>query len=194
MKAPLDFIKTTALGGLVVIVPLGIVFLALTEILDMLDEFTAESAAALPFGPLANSIIVLLFELLLILFFCFVLGLFLRTQFGDRLKAAIESRLENSIPMYGLLRNLTQRLAGIDAMQLAPAELDLYDSDTRVIGFVVEELPGDRCSVFVPLSPLVTAGNVYILPRTKVRTLDAAMTDAVNYFSQWGVEAGKLVS
>jgi len=194
MKTPLNFIKTTALGGLVVMLPLGIVFLALTEILDLLEALTAESAAALPFGPLTNSIIVLVGELLLIVFVCFVIGLFLRTQFGDSLKDLLESRLEKLIPMYGLLRNLTQRVVGIEGLQLAAAELDLYDSDTRVIGFIVEELPDGRYSVFVPISPLVTVGNNFVLPSAKVRKLNASMADSINYFSQWGLEAGKLIS
>jgi uncharacterized membrane protein len=192
MKSLLGFIKTTALGGLVVIVPLGIVYLALTEITDMLGEFAATPAGYLPFAPAISVIIVLLLMLLLVLIICFAIGLFLKTQFGDRIKLSIETRLENAIPMYGMLRNLTQRLVGIEGMQLSPAEIDLYGSDARVIGFIVEELPGDRFSVFVPISPLITVGNVYILPRTKVRKLDASLTDTVNYFSQWGLEAGKL--
>lgn len=192
MKKLLEFIKTTALGGLVVIVPLGIVFLALAEVYGMLESVTAGPAEFLPFGPLANAIIVLLAQIALIVLACFLVGLMLRTQLGDRLKASIEQRLENLVPMYGLLRNLTQRLVGIDGVELAVAELDLYGSHSRVLGFIVEELPDDRYSVFVPISPLVTVGNLYVLPAARVRQLDAAMTDAIDYFSQWGIKGGKL--
>ncbi|MGI9342701.1 MAG: hypothetical protein ACR2QV_07605, partial [Gammaproteobacteria bacterium] len=125
---------------------------------------------------------------------CFAVGLFLKTQFGDRLKASLEQRLEDMIPMYGLLRNLAQRLVGIDGIELAAAEIDLFDSDTRLVGFIVEELPDDRFSVFVPISPLVTVGNLYVLPANRVRKLDAAMTDAIDYFSQWGIKGGKLIA
>jgi uncharacterized membrane protein len=194
MKNLLDFVKTTALGGLVVIVPLGIVFVALTEVYDMLAGLTAGPAKLLPFGPFVNGVIVLLAQLTLIVIVCFAIGLFLKTQFGDRLKASLEQRLENLIPMYGLLRNLAQRLVGIEGIELAAAEIDLYDSEARVVGFIVEELPDGRYSVFVPISPLVTVGNLYMLPASRVRKLDVAMTDAIDYFSQWGAKGGKLIA
>jgi len=194
MKKLLDFVKTTALGGLVVIVPLGIVFLALAEVYSLLAGLTEGPAQILPFDPLINAVIVLLAQLAAIVLVCFFVGLFLKTRFGDQLKASIEQRLENLIPMYGLLRNLAQRLVGIEGIELAAAEIDLYDSEARVVGFIVEELPDGRYSVFVPISPVVTVGNLYMLPASRVRKLDVAMTDAIDYFSQWGVKGGKLVA
>ncbi|MGI9341606.1 MAG: hypothetical protein ACR2QV_02075, partial [Gammaproteobacteria bacterium] len=109
MKNLLEFVKTTAIGGLVVIVPLGIVFVALAEVYSLLADLTKGPAELLPFDPLTNGVIALLAQIALIVLACFAVGLFLKTQFGDRLKASLEQRLEDMIPMYGLLRNLAQR-------------------------------------------------------------------------------------
>ena len=94
--------------------------------------------------------------------------------------------------MYNAIANLAQRFAGVEGSQFTPVEVDLYDSASRVIGFLVETLPDGRCAVFVPSAPMATVGNVYLVPREKVVRLDATMADTVSVVTQWGVDAETL--
>ena len=70
--------------------------------------------------------------------------------------------------------------------------MDLYGSDSRLLGLVVEALPDGRVAVFIPLAPTVTVGQVYILPREKVRELETSLGSVVNCVTQWGVETSAM--
>lgn len=50
----------------------------------------------------------------------------------------------------------------------------------------MEELPGERLAVFVPISPTPTIGSVHIVAADRVTLLDSAM-DATQAISQWGI-------
>ena len=149
-------------------------------------------ARYLPFDSLASNTVVLLVAVGGIVLICFLTGLLLRTRVGDSAKKWFEGWISERIPMYGLLRNLTQRLVGIEGTEMAPAEIDLYGTASRVIGFIVEELPDNRYSVFVPQAPIATIGQIYVLPKENVQRLDASMADAANAITQWGVGAELL--
>ena len=49
-----------------------------------------------------------------------------------------------------------------------------------------------KLTIFVPMSPTSTLGQVYILPATRVERLNARFLPVVNSLSQWGMEAKKL--
>ena len=82
------------------------------------------------------------------------------------------------LPGYGLLRSLTQRLAG-DGEESAwqPALVEIEDA--LVPGFIIEELGDGRFTVFVPSVPTPLAGAVYILARERVHPLDVPFTQAI---------------
>jgi uncharacterized membrane protein len=187
MKDLVDFIKTAAIGGLIVIIPLTVILLVLAQLLSVVVEVTSLAAEYLPFDSVASNTVVLLFAVGGIVGICFLTGLLLRTRIGDSAKNWFEGWISERIPMYGLLRNLTQRLVGIEGTEMAPAEINLYGTASRVIGFIVEELPDNRYAVFVPQAPVATMGQIYVLPKANVQRLDASMAEAANAITQWGV-------
>ncbi len=65
---------------------------------------------------------------------------------------------------------------------------------TTVIGKRVAERPDGRHRVYVPSSPMVTIGQVHILPASRVTETDLSMTETIGCLSQMGLEARKLYS
>jgi len=187
MRTLLDFIKATAVGGLIVIVPLSIVLFALSGLLETLIKFGSALEAYLPFGWLGNSVAVAAAGLFIIILLCFVTGLILLTGPGKRLGNLIRTNLAEKIPMYGMLQSLTAQFAGISGEQLQPVEADIYGSGSWVLGFIVETLPDGRLAIFVPSIPVATVGQIYYIGEERVRRLDVEMMDVVNAITQWGV-------
>ena len=70
-----------------------------------------------------------------------------------------------------MFKNLTRQLAGQEGIKCAPALVDLYGSEARVVGLIVEEHADKKFNIFVPISPTATLGQVYLLPHTKVERL-----------------------
>jgi uncharacterized membrane protein len=133
-----------------------------------------------------------LLSILGVIAICFLTGLLLLTGLGDKLLNEANSALANKIPMYGMIRTLTQRLTGTEGLSFAAAEVDLYGTDVRALGFIIEELPEDRLSVFVPLAPTVTVGQLYVLPRSCVTQLNKPPAEAANVITQWGIGSSEL--
>jgi len=52
---------------------------------------------------------------------------------------------------------------------------------------VVDHLPGDHVSVYVPTTPNPTGGYFVMLPRSSVRELDMSVDDALKYIISMGV-------
>ena len=185
------FFKTTAIGGLLVIVPIAIILFVLAQLLLALYTLAQEVTSALNIG-IDDALVMALIALAILIGLCFVTGLIVRTRLGAATKSWFGKHVASRIPMYNALSNLTQRVFGLEGTNFAPVEIDLYGSGTRSMGFLIEELPEGRCAVFVPTAPVATIGNIYLVDRRAVTPIQASMTDTVAVITQWGVDAGQL--
>lgn len=192
MKNLVTFFKTTIVGGLVVIVPLAIIAFVVGDAVSSLVAVTKPLTQDLPFGTLANALIALLFVITIIIAVCFTAGFLLSTLWGAAIKNWLEKNLFERIPMYTTLRGLTQKFAGIEDADFPVVEADLYNSDNRVIGVLVDTLPDERQVVYVPYSPIVTVGQLHILPKARITETDLSMSETIGCLSQMGIEANKL--
>jgi len=187
----LNFIKTTALGGLLVIVPIAIVLFVLGQLLSGLFVVAGDLMAWLQIDVDA-ALVIFGIALLALIGLCFLTGLIVRTRLGKSLKHWFNRHVARRIPMYNAFANLTRRFAGVDSTQFAPVEVDLYGSGAHVMGFHVEDLPDNRCTIFVPTAPVATVGNLYVVTSDRVTRIDASMADTLSVITQWGVDASNL--
>jgi len=187
MKFLAEFFKTTVVGGLVVILPLMILYLIFSELVDLLVQLTEPITKELPFPAMVNVICATLIAVTVAVMFCFLTGLIVRTSWGGATKDWVEKKLLSRMPIYSMIKNLTHRFVGQSGEQFAPAEVDLYGSDSRLLGFIVEVLPDERVVVFIPFAPAATVGQVHILPQERIQKLDATLGSVVNSVTQWGV-------
>jgi uncharacterized membrane protein len=117
----------------------------------------------------------------------------LRTRIGQAARSQIETRLFERLPGYGLLRSLTQQMAGNSRENIwKPA---LFETDEGLLlAFIIEEFGDGRYTIFVPSIPTPLAGAVYIVDRTRVHLLDVPFSDAIKTVSRWGSGAKELAA
>lgn len=192
MKNLITFFKTTVIGGLVVILPLAIIVFVAGDTVNSLIVITKPMTQDLPFGPFVNALIALVIVIAGIIAICFSAGFLLSTLWGGAIKNWLEKKFFERIPMYTTLRGLTQKFAGIESADFPVIEADLYNSDNRVLGVLVDTLPDERHVVYVPSSPMVTVGQVHILPAARITQTDLSMSETISCLSQMGIEAQKL--
>ena len=192
MRNLITFLKTTIIGGLIVIIPLAIIMFVVGDTVVSLVTVTKPLTTDLPFGTFANAVIALLLVTAIIIAVCFTAGFLLSTLWGKAIKNWLEKSLFERIPMYTTLRDLTQKFAGIESAEFPVVEADLYNSDNRVLGVLVDNLPDGRQVIYVPLSPIVTVGQLHILPKERVTETDLSMSETIGCLSQMGLEAKKL--
>ncbi|MEO1245183.1 MAG: DUF502 domain-containing protein [Pseudomonadota bacterium] len=193
-KRTLNFVKTTAVGGLLVIVPVAVVLFVLGQLLFALYSagLAIVGSGFVPNIVSENPWLVLLIALGSLLGLCFGTGLAVQTRLGGALRGWFGRNVARRIPMYKAITSLTERFAGLDGEEFVPVEVDLYHSDARAIGFLVEKLPDQRCAVFLPSAPVATVGNVVIVPEQRIQRLDASVSETLGAVTQWGVDAKLL--
>lgn len=191
MSRIINFIKTTAVGGLLVIVPIAIILSVLGQLFFALYSLAGDVTTTLGIH-IDDAIVMVGIALLVLVGLCFLTGLLVQTRIGAYLKNWFYRHIGRRIPMFGALTNITKRFAGIDSGHFAPIEIDLYGSGARAMGFLVEALPGDRCAVYVPTAPVATVGSIFVVEKSQVTPIEASMTDTISVITQWGVDAAEL--
>lgn len=191
MAKVVEFLKTTAVGGLLVIVPIAIILFVLGQIFYGLYSLSESVLNQLNIE-IDDALIMVGIAALSLVGLCFLTGLVVQTRLGDVLKRWFGRNVGRRIPMFNALSSLTKRFAGFDGENFASVEVDLYDSSARMIGFRIENLPENRCAVFIPSAPVATVGNVYVISRDKVTEINASVTDTLASITQWGIDTSDL--
>ncbi len=191
MSRFVNFIKTTAIGGLLVIVPIAIILFVLAQIFYGLYSVAQALIAELGLA-IDDALILFAIAIASLIGLCFVTGLVVQTRAGITLRAWLDSNVARRIPMYNAISSLTKRFAGLEGNNFDPVEVDLHGSAARAIGFLIEELPDNRCAVYIPSAPVATIGNIYIVSKSQVSGLQATVADTLTAISQWGVDSSQL--
>ena len=189
MKYAREFIMSTVVGGLFIVVPVYLALLLLLKGMKSVATLVRPFAALVPdWIPAEN-----LLSLVAVLGVCFLVGLAVRTRAGRAIRERMERLFFERLPGYSLLRSLTHRLAGDgeeNTWKPALAEIE----DALVPAFIIEELDDGRFTIFVPSVPTPLAGAVYVLARARVHILDIPFTQAVSSISRWGAGSKDLVA
>jgi uncharacterized membrane protein len=189
MRRLAEITKTTLLGGVLVVLPLWVSVLLLGKALMGMFALVSPVTAQLPPDMHLRRIAAIAIVVLV----CFVAGVVVRTGPGLRAKNLADRYLLERIPGYTLIRGLAGRLTGQAAdATFAPALIEIEDA--LVPGFVVEEHPDGRYTVFVPSVPTPAAGTVYIIDRKRVHLVDVPFTAVVAMISKWGAGSRQLLA
>lgn len=189
MKYAREFVMSTVVGGVLIVVPVYLAVLLLLKGMKSAAGLVRPVAALLPDWIPAEGF----FSLVLVLTICFLVGLAVRTRSGRAVRERMEVAFFGRLPGYGLIRSLTQRLAGdSDENAWTPALVDIEEA--LVPAFIIEALDDGRFTVFVPSVPTPLAGAVYILSPERVHIIDVPFTQAIRSISRWGSGSRDLVA
>ena len=183
-----NFVLTSLMGGLLVVVPLYLAVLLLLKAMQSLVGLVKPFAALVPdWVPAEN-----LLSLILVFLVCFLVGAGVRPRAGRAARERMEASLFERIPGYAVLRSLTQQLVGEGRDNVwRPALVELEEA--LVPAFIIEEFEDGRFTVFVPSVPTPLAGAVYVLTPERVHPLNVPFTQAIKSISRWGAGSKELV-
>jgi len=192
--------KRYLIAGLLVWVPLGITLWVINSLVSTLDQtllLVPENLRpeALVGFRIPGLGVLLSFAIL------FVTGVFAANFFGQRLILIWEGLL-GRIPVvksiYSSVKQVSDTVLSDQGTAFRKALLvEFPRPGCWTIAFmtgvpadaVVDHLPGDHVSVYVPTTPNPTGGYFVMLPRSSVRELDMSVDDALKYIISMGVVA-----
>ena len=180
--------KTNIIYGVLVIVPLSVIFLLLFKVVEILDKI----AKPLGLESYLGASLAVVIGILIVLIACYVIGALVRTGVGSWSFERLEKSLLEKIPGYPIISSALKGFAA-DETAYPSALVDLFGSGVSVFCFVMEENDNGSMTIFVPSSPAITVGTVYIVDRSRVTILDATARDLADSISQWGVGSRKVI-
>lgn len=183
-----EFMRTTLVGGLLVVLPIYVTVLLLAKTFMGLMAVVAPVTSQIPTSVHWRALV----AWTIVFAVCFVAGAIVRTGPGMRAKNALEKAVLEKVPGYSLVRGLAGRVTG--TQEDATFAVCLVEIEEALVpAFIVEELAGGSYTVFVPSVPTPAAGTVYIMPRERVHPLDVPFAAGVSVISRWGTGAGALL-
>lgn len=188
MKKALLFIVNALVRGLLIVIPIYLTILLVLKAMASVRRVVQPLARLVPDWVPAERVL----SLLLVLLFCFLIGVTVRTRRGQAAGELIERTVLGRIPGYSVIRGLTHQVVG-DAREGAwkPAFAEIEEA--LVPAFIIEEFEDGRYTVFVPSIPTPLAGSVYILERERVHPLKVPFPQYLRVISAWGSGAKDLV-
>lgn len=187
MKKALNFLKNTLLSGALIVLPVWLATFLILKALAQVRVFLKPVSSQLPESVNYPEII----AAIALVAVCFLVGWAIRTVMGRRTKRILERKVFERIPGYTILRNVGEQMVDMEhehGFQPALAEME----NGLAPCFIVEELPNNRRTVFIPSAPTPAAGTILILDSFRVHPVDAPVSSALKCVTRWGTGAGAL--
>ena len=118
MKKITEFLKTSLIGGLLVLLPLVLFYLLMDEIIELLIALATPIADLFPGGLFDNLKLPGVIALILLVGTSFVFGLALRSANLRRFGSWLEETLLGKLPIYKAVKRLSHGLLGAAATGL----------------------------------------------------------------------------
>jgi len=190
-----EFVKSTVLGGLLVILPLAIFFFALTWIFGLVQAVISPLTTIIMRKSPLQGIVVDILVVALLIIVCFTVGVIVRTKLGKWLHLLLESRIFLKVPGYSLIKETVSQFFGNKKSPFSSVALvQIFGNETLVSGFITDEHKDGTRTVFVPTGPNPTSGNIYHLPKNLVHPVDVSVEDAMRSIISCGAGSSTLIS
>ena len=193
MKNLAGFFKTSLVGGLFVLLPLGLFYLLLAEMLQLVVALATPIADLFPKGTFDQVNMPVLLALILIVGASFLFGLALRSAALRRFGLWIERTTLGRLPLYNAVKQLARGLVGAEEDTAFQAAVLNSPNGEREIVYVIENHGDGQVTVLVPWAPASFAGSVKIIGRDRIEMLDATLDEASRALAHWGVGVRDLL-
>lgn len=194
MKRFFELFSATALGGVAILLPILLLYVLLDEVLGLIVAL-ATPIADLIFPKSVSEAInaPVILAALLLLGASILLGLAARTRAGRRSGRVLERNTLQRLPVYAALKGIAEGFFGGKSGAAFEPVLVNYGDGSAAIAYLVENLDDDRVVVLEPWAPTPFAGSVKIVPRNRVRRIEAGLGEVTGVLSRWGVGTRSLL-
>lgn len=186
----MNFLKTTLLGGLFILLPLLLLWLGIREIGGLLAAMAAPIADTLTrlypnefFEDLSRPGVV---AAIVIAAASFVLGLAARSRWISHIGHLVENSFLVKVPMYRMLKIMSSALIDTNSSDVDPALL-MDGSGGGDPCYVIEKHEDGRATILLPWSPASFAGSVKVVQQSDLEILSCSIDDYSRSLSQIGV-------
>ncbi|MDH3830708.1 MAG: DUF502 domain-containing protein [Gammaproteobacteria bacterium] len=189
------FLKTSLLGGLVVILPVAILVSVSVWIFDLIASWIQPLTRIVIKDTQTNEFIAETFVIILIVAACFFVGVLVRTRLGGFFYNQVETRILRLAPGYSMIKETVLQLFGSrkDSPFSSVALAQIFCNSTMATCFITDTHDDGSYTVFVPTGPNPTSGLIYHLRGKYVHPVSIPVQDAMRSIISCGAGSRKLM-
>ncbi len=173
------FLKTTAIGGLLFLLPLIVIGALIGQLVPIILTVAEALGEYIPFKTPGGISLLILLAFVVVLLLCFGAGLLARRSLGKRISETFEKYLLLLFPRYAILKDQMAGSIGDDATKPRMKPVLAKFNDSLRIGFEIERNDVGLVTVYLPGAPDSWSGRSVLLRADHVEALDIEFGDAV---------------
>ena len=188
-------LRDLLIDGLLVALPLALVAVLLAHALNLVAKVTTPLAKKFPEHTILGVALSEIFMIAGLLGAIMVIGLFVRSGTGHRVKTFMERVALHKVPGFLLFKSMAISVTGADGKDesLVPVLVDF--DDNTVLAFLVEAsgTTAGLATVFVPSAPTPAAGMVLLVEPRRIRKLGIPLGAAMRTITTMGLGTQTLL-
>lgn len=192
MSGSHHYIRTTLIGGVVVVLPLFVFANLLLWLATWIGGKTAPVAAYVSSDLNLPMWVGQALTIAAILLACFVLGAIVSTRFGNRAFNWLERNTVQRVPGYQPVKEIVSYLGKRDQNPFARPVLVSVGDDIRLTGFLADE-GAEGPTIFVPTGPNPTTGLILHVSPAHVQRLALPGSDVLKTVIACGAGSQRLL-
>jgi uncharacterized membrane protein len=188
------FLKTTAIGGLVFLLPLAVIAGLLGYVFNVVMLIYEPLKKHLPVSSATGTAILFLIAVGILVLLCFVCGLAARRAIARKFSQTIEKHLIMVFPKYAIYKDILAGNVGGEA--LAPSLLPVtvrFEGAIR-IGYEAGRTESGLVIVYLPGSPDPWMGSVVLIEPDRIRPLDVDFNETAAICERLGRDSAALLA
>lgn len=189
---PFSFIKTTIVGGLIFLVPIIVLVIILGKALGITRTIVRPLSTLIAVETVAGVGMATLLSIFVIVLFCFLAGLFARTDLARKIINWLESSMLSHIPGYTFMKSMGESFAGIEIDHGYETVLARFD-DSWQVAFLVERIGSGQVAVFIPGAPSPWSGSVYVMTEDRIKPIDVPNKAVLQCIQQLGKGSNSML-
>ena len=188
-----NFFVTTILGGLLVLLPITLFVWVFGLVVRLIRQAVEPIAKLFDFGKINNELLLDTIAVTAIILFCFMVGLLTQTRIGKGFFNQLDKVMSKQLPFYGSISNTVQQFMGTKEMPFSKVVLvNVFETKTKMLGFISEEHPNEKYTVFVPTAPNPTNGFLFHVYGEQLEFLDVKPEEAMRVVIGVGLGADQF--
>lgn len=183
-KVPLQFLKSTLLGGALFLVPLVALGYVVFTALGFMRKIADPIVAFLPWSGFGAVIVADILALLGLVLVCFISGYLARVGMAGWAVNHLEQNFLMKLPGYAMFRGFADSFEGKrDSQRVVLIQFD----DQAQLGIEVNRLEASKsCVVYIPGTPEFNAGSLSVVDQSRIEPTNMTLLELRQIMRSYG--------
>lgn len=189
-----NFLINIFVGGLIVLLPIIVIFQISQWLYSMFEEGSRPLTNYLVGAFSISETLAIIFSLLSVFIVFSLIGMIVRTQIGKGLYQFFERMILFRIPGYKTVKEITDQLSGKQkGLFREVALINVGNTGVSATGFIVDDIDESHSTVFIPCGPNPTTGFILHVKNDDISVLDVSVETAMKTVIACGSGSSKFV-